>query len=506
MADNARDGASNGAAPIAAVDLGSNSFHLIIARPGDHLTVLDRLRDPVRLAAGLDDAGALNERVLTSMLESLARFRERLHDIPPSRLRAVGTDTFRRIRAPKDALARASAALGAPIEVLAGGEEARLIYLGVAHEEPGIAGRRLVLDVGGGSTECILGKRFTPLFVDSLQMGCVSFTQRYFGDGKLTRKAFRRAEVAAGLEFEPMQLRYQEAGWEECLGCSGTLNALCEVTRALGWNEGLLTLDDVKRLRRDLIAAERVENATLPGVAPDRAEVLAGGLAIVKAAFEALEIESLRPSKSALREGVLYDLLGRIRHEDVRDRTIRALSERYHVDADQAERVERTALRCLDQVAKDWKLEPGPSAQLLGWAALMHELGLALAHNGYQKHGAYILEHSDMPGFSRQEQLQLSALVRGHRRKLSGALFAEFTGHWPATLLRLCVLLRLAVRLHRARSPRRLPSFRLEARAETLVVHLPASWLERHPLTRADLEEENAFLGGSGLQLSVETS
>ena len=493
-------GSPNGQGPVAAVDLGSNSFHLLIAREiGDQVTVLDRLREPVRLAAGLDAEGTLGAGALERMLASLARFRERLGNTPAKRVRAVGTDTFRRVKQPKDMLANASAALGVPIEVLPGGEEARLIYLGVAHEEPAIEGRRLVIDVGGGSTECILGKRFSPLLKDSLAMGCVNFTRRFFAEG-FSRKSFRKAEIAAALEFEPLARRYQDAGWEECIGASGTLVALTDLARESAWSDGTLTLREVKRLRRALIAAGSAEKVELPGLTRERAQVLGGGLAIVKAAFETLGIERLRSSKAALREGVLYDLLGRIRHEDVRDRTIRALSERYHVDADQAERVERTAQRCLAQVAKDWKLEGEAAAQLLAWAARMHEVGLALSHSGHHKHGAYILENSDMPGFSRQDQLRLALLVRNHRRKLTRAAFVEV---WPAAgeLFKLALLLRLAVRLHRTRSARPLPPLRLEAGEDRLDLRLSSIWLDKHPLTRADLEEEAAMLAECGVRL-----
>jgi len=497
-------GSTNGSTPVAAVDLGSNSFHLLIARVlADQVTVLDRLREPVRLADGLDAEGVLDEKALERMLETLKRFRERLVDLPPKRVRAVGTDTFRRVKQPKDLLARASAALGVPIEVLPGGEEARLIYLGVAHDLSDDASRRLVIDVGGGSTECILGKRFAPLLKDSLAMGCVNFTRRFFAEGRFTRKAFRKAEIAAALEFEPLQRRYQEAGWEDCVGTSGTINAVSDVMRTSGWSDGTLTLSGVKRVRRALLAAEELGKLELPGLAPERAQVLAGGLAILKAAFEELGLESLRASKAALREGVLYDLLGRIRHEDVRDRTIRALSERYNVDGDHAERVERTARRCLDQVFEAWKLEPDSSRQLLSWAARMHEAGLALSHSGHHKHGGYILENSDMPGFSRQDQLRLAALVRGHRRKLARTAFAEFGAPAAETLLRLCVLLRLAVRLHRTRSPKPLPAFELRAVADDLELSFPATWLEKHPLTTADLDEEDTLLSECGVRLRV---
>jgi exopolyphosphatase/guanosine-5'-triphosphate,3'-diphosphate pyrophosphatase len=494
---------SNGGAPVAAIDLGSNSFHMIIARVvGAQLTILDRLRDPVRLAADLDAEGNLHEGALERMFASLARFRERVVNLPPSRVRAVGTDTFRRVRAPRDLLARASAALGVPIEVLPGGEEARLIFLGVAQEEPAIEGRRLVIDVGGGSTECILGERSTPRFKDSLRMGCVNFTRAYFG-GTLTRRAFRRAEIAAALELEPLQWRYRDLGWAECVGASGTINAVSQVAQENGWSDGPITLGLVKRLRRECIAAGEAAKLGLPGLSAERAEVLAGGLAILKAAFEVLEIAEMRPSRAALREGVLYDLLGRIRHEDVRDRTIRALSERYHVDAGQAGRVERTALRCLEEVADGWGLERESCEQLLSWAARMHEIGLALSHSGYHKHGGYILENSDMPGFSRQDQLRLAALVRAHRRRLARSAFEGFAPAAAEALLRLSALLRIAVRLHRTRSTRPLPAFRLAARPDGLELSLPAAWLERHPLSRADLDEEDALLAESGIRLSV---
>jgi exopolyphosphatase/guanosine-5'-triphosphate,3'-diphosphate pyrophosphatase len=489
---------------VAAVDLGSNSFHLLIAREmGGHLAVVDRLRDPVRLAAGLDGDGVLEEKAQERLFAALKLFRQRLGELDPARVRAVGTDTFRRVKQPKDLLERASAALGFPIEVLPGGEEARLIWLGVAHEEPAIEGRRLVIDIGGGSTECILGKRFTPLVKDSLAMGCVNYTRRFFAEGELTRKAFKKAEIAASLELEPLQRRYREAGWEECVGASGTMSAVSELVQAQGWSEGAFTLAHVKDLRRLLMVAERVERIALPGLSADRAQVLAAGLSILEACFEVLAIESMRASKAALREGALYDLLGRIRHEDVRDRTIRVLSERYHVDVDQAERVERTAKKCLEQVAKAWKLEDESCAQWLAWAARMHELGLAVSHSGYHKHGGYILEHSDMPGFSRQDQLRLAALVRGHRRKLLEAPLVEAFGPAAATVLRLTVLLRLAARLHRTRSPGSLPRFQLRVTEKGLELGFSATFLEKNTLIVADLEEEAEQLAGCGVELEV---
>jgi len=503
--DEARS--EDGTAPVAALDLGSNSFHLIIARViGGQLGVVDKLRDPVRMAAGFDKDNQLSEEALERVLESLGRFRQYLHDIPDERVRAIGTNAFRKARNSNRILEQASEALGYPIEVLSGAEEARLIYLGVAHDRPRSEGGRLVIDIGGGSTECILGRGFATVFTDSLHMGCVSFSRRFFPEGKLTRRAFRKAEIAARLEFEPLEERYLRRGWSECIGSSGTINALAEILTETGIGDGEITLPALKQIRRLMLDAESTSKLELPGMQSDRREVLAGGLAILKAAFESMQIRSMHTSRAALREGVVYDLLGRINQEDVRDRTIRMLSERYHIDQDHAERVERTALYCFDQLGGSWKLDPIRDARLLAWAARTHEIGLALSYSGHQKHGHYILRNSDMPGFSRQEQERLSMIVRGHRGKLSRLELTEFDSGWRKRLLRLILILRIATRLHRTRSPKALPFFRITANSDELTITLPSEWLEEHPLTGSDLEEEAARLDGSGYQLKVTTT
>jgi len=489
--------------PVAAVDLGSNSFHMVVGRVlGGQLSLIDRLRDPVRLAAGLDADGRIAEETIEAMLASLQRFRERLAGIPVGRVRAIGTNTFRKARLPRDLLRRASDALGYPIEVLPGPEEARLIYLGVCHEQAHTEGRRLVVDIGGGSTECILGRGFTPIFTDSLSMGCVSYSLRFF-DGELYRKAFQRAEIAARLELETIERRFRGIGWTDAVGSSGTISAISTILREAGWSDGVITLGGLKKLRKAIVAAGSVEALELPGLVQDRRPVIAGGLAILKATFDSLRIAELRHSKAALREGLLYDLLGRIRHEDVRDRTIRALSERYHVDEQQASRVEEVALHCLEDVAESWSLDTESSSRLLGWAARMHEIGLALAYAGYHKHGAYILQNSALPGFSRDDQLQLAVIVRGHRRKLSDDVFAPFTNSLRERVFRLCVLLRIAVRLCRARGSGALPSFGLRAERDRVEISFEPGWLESHPMTRADLEDEAVLLGQSGIEFAV---
>ena len=487
---------------VAAIDLGSNSFHLIIGRElHGEFVILDRLRDPVRLAAGLDDSDYLDSETLDRMLASLRRFGQRVADIPRERVRAIGTNTFRKAKGPKDLLGRASTALGSPIEVLSGHEEARLIYLGVAHDQPHVDGRRLVVDIGGGSTECILGEGARPLYLESLYMGCVSSSMAHFPDGVVTKSGFRRAELAAKIELETIERRFKETGWSVCIGSSGTVNAASSVLRELGFSDGAITLDGLKRVRKILVRAGSVSAAQLAGLQPERTLVIAGGLAILKALMETMEIEEMRPCKAALREGVLYDLLGRIHHEDARDRTIRTLAERYHLDEEQAARVESTALRCLTAVAGPWELGGEEPRQLLGWAARMHEVGLAIAYSSYHKHGAYILENSNMPGFSRQEQSRLATLVRGHRRKLVSESFRELTPEWSERVLRLSLLLRLAVRLNRTRSTRALPDFEVRAKRGGLGLVFPADWLTLHPLTRADLAEESRAFATMGYKL-----
>jgi exopolyphosphatase/guanosine-5'-triphosphate,3'-diphosphate pyrophosphatase len=490
--------------PIAAVDLGSNSFHMVIARVIDaEVSILDRIRDPVRLAAGLDEDANLSPETVARMETSLRRFHQRLEDVPRTRVRAIGTNTFRRAKTPPDLVVRAGEALGSPIEILAGPEEARLIYLGVAHDQPAMVGRRLVVDIGGGSTECILGEGFQPIYLHSLDMGCVGYSRRFFGNGKLKRNAFEAAEMAARLEMESIQGSFRDRGWADAIGSSGTVNALSEILRANQITDGAITQPGLAELRKLLISAKKLDQLVLHGLQADRRPVIAGGLAILQGVFGSLGIESMTPSKAALREGLLYDLLGRIRNEDVRDRTIRALSERYRVDNAQASRVEDVAMRCFEQVALDWELDVVHDAQLLSWAARLHEIGLAMAFAGHHHHGAYIVQNSTMPGFSRSEQVELSALVREHRRKLSIDTLKPLHPRRRRSVLRLCVLLRLAVRLNRVRSTWALPDFTVRGKEGVLEISFPPGWLEAHPLTRADLEDENLILSRSNFRLRI---
>jgi exopolyphosphatase/guanosine-5'-triphosphate,3'-diphosphate pyrophosphatase len=489
---------------IAAVDLGSNSFHLMVARvSGDALQVVDRLREPVRLGAGLDADGNLTPAICAEALACLRRFGERLRRLPPGAVRAVGTNALRRAANGPRFLVDAQRALGHPIEIVSGVEEARLIYLGVAHSVPDDGRQQLVIDIGGGSTELIIGRHYQPLRLESLYLGCVSHSLRFFGDGRISAERLRAAELAALQELEPVAADYRALGWQRVIGASGSMVAVAEALRVEGLAAGGITAGGLKALRRRVLKLGRVDKLTQLQVRADRLPVFMGGFAIVLALFEALGLAQLEISDGALRQGLLYDQLDRLHNADVRDRTVAQLARRYHVDGAHARRVMRTAQRCLESVAADWQLTDPQHARLLQWAAQLHEIGLDVAHAQYHKHGAYILEHADLAGFSRQEQQQLALLVRLHRRKFAAAECAALDDAARVTVLRLAVLLRLAVVLHRSRAALRLPRFTLQAVGNTLSVQFPAGWLERHPLTGADLAQESQFLADAGFTLRV---
>jgi exopolyphosphatase/guanosine-5'-triphosphate,3'-diphosphate pyrophosphatase len=484
---------------VAAVDLGSNSFHLVVARLDEgRVHVLDKLRERVRLAEGLDARRNLTAEAMERALACLTRFGQRVRELPPEAVRAAGTNTLRQAKNRASFLARAKQALGHPIEVIAGREEARLIYLGVAHSVPHDDGRRLVVDIGGGSTECALGEGFDPIATESLFMGCVSFTQRYFPDGVIRRDDFRKAELAAMLELRTFERRFRGLGWKACYGSSGTALAIGELLR-----NGGITRKGLKKLRATLCEKGHVEKLDLPGLDPERAQVLAGGLAILMGVFKRLEIETMLPASGALREGLLYDLLGRIQHEDVRERTIRWLAERNGVDLEHSARVERTAVYCLNQVATAWGLDRAEAGQYLTWASRLHEIGLEISHTGYHRHGAYIVENADMPGFSKHEQTLLSVIVQTHRRKLRPEDFQKAPEEKRDFVLRASLVFRLACCLNRSRSTEALPEFGLDAKKSTLTLRLPKTWFDANPLTLADLEEEKERLRAVDVELVI---
>ncbi|MGI8561065.1 MAG: exopolyphosphatase [Luteimonas sp.] len=490
---------------LAAIDLGSNSFHMVVARYMlGQLRTVDRLREMVRLAEGLDSKGGLDAEVRQRALECLARFGQHIRDIPPHRVRAIATNTVRSLASPQAFLVPAETALGHAIEVVSGREEARMVYLGVAHAQPPKQDQlRLVIDIGGGSTECIIGSGFEAIERESLQVGCVASTRRFFGNGKLSAKKWREALTEVSAEFQQFTGTYRALGWDESLGASGTNKAIGAICAEMGLTKGAVTAEALPQVRDRLLQAGRIEDIDLPGLSAERKPVIAGGLLVLEAAFDALGLQRMMVSKAALREGVLHDMVGRASDDDPRESSVAALMLRYAIDAEQAARVERTALHLFDQVAADWNLSLDDRL-MLSWAARLHELGLAIAHSQYHVHGAYILDHSDIAGFSRQEQQFLAALVRTHRRRIPKSAFDALPDRLLAAVRQSAALLRIAVLLHRAHEMQAIPALGATAADGALTIRLPKAWLHARPLLRADLAGEPGDITPLGIALAFD--
>jgi exopolyphosphatase/guanosine-5'-triphosphate,3'-diphosphate pyrophosphatase len=473
------------ATTLAVVDLGSNSFRLEIGRvEGDQIYRLDTWRETLRFGAGLDPHGRIKSSAMKAALECLARFRERLAGLHPSAVRAVATNTFRVATNAREFLPQAERALGFPIDVIGGHEEARLIYLGVAHELPRSLEPRLVVDIGGGSTEFIIGRALEPERLESLKMGCVGITQRFFPEGRLSAEGFEAAETAARVEIEPIAGKFGPGHWREAYASSGTAAALAEILEQNGFSDGGITPVGLSRLRRRMIAARHIGRLSLHALKPERAPVLAGGLAIMIAAVAELSIERIDPVGGALRLGVLYDLLGRTIDADIRGVTVERFVERYAVDRAHAARVAALAVALYRRIAPEAK----PAAvQILQWAATLHELGMSVSHIGFHKHGAYVLQNADMPGFSAGEQNRLALLVFGCRGGLSKVEPALRDDHTRKQIL----ALRLAVLFHHARAAIALPRIRLRV-ARRIGLEVSRRWLAAHPLTAHLLQKERA--------------
>ncbi|MBK1721011.1 exopolyphosphatase [Thiocystis violacea] len=488
---------------VAAVDLGSNSFHMIVARIDDgHVQIIDRLKEMVRLGEGLRDDKSISPEVAERALACLERFGQRLRGFEPGTVRAVGTNTLRQVPPETGFIEQAEAALGHPIDVIAGREEARLIYLGVAYGLAAGAERRLVVDIGGGSTEIIVGLGFSPRLRESLHMGCVSMSQRHFADGRITAKAMQRAELTGALEVRPVRELFRRARWQKAVGSSGTIRAIAAVVNAEGWCEHGISAESLTTLKDALVDAGKTSALDLKGLTEERQPVFAGGVAVLRAVFESLGIQHMQVSDYALREGLIYEMLGRDQHGDVRERTVAKLCRQFQIDQAHGQRVQSTAQVLYRQLIGPWTLTNPEHPRMLSWAARLHEIGVMVAHSQYQKHGAYLLRNADLPGFTRQEQMLLSALVLGHRRKFPAQEFAALSADMQVCARRLCVILRLAILMHRGRSADNKPNPKLAADGDKLTLSFPDDWLAAHPLTQIELEQEAERLAAAGIQLS----
>lgn len=489
---------------LAAIDMGSNSFHMVVARlvHGEIRTV-EKMGEKVQLGAGLDQYNRLTEAAQQRALECLSRFAQRLQGMPAAGVQIVGTNALRVARNAHEFIARAEDVLGYPVEVIAGREEARLIYLGVSHTLADDSGKRLVIDIGGGSTEFIIGQRFEPQELESLHMGCVSFRNRYFPDGKISRRQMDKAIIHAEQELQNIRQHYRQVGWQSAVGSSGSIKAIANVLAALKITDGTITRTAMEELRKRLVDMGKVEKLAELGVRQDRQSIFPAGFAILLAAFRSLDIDAMTFADGALREGLLYDIVGRIQHEDVRERTISALQERYHVDQAHGAAVEQTAMAAWEQVADQWGLRTDADEDVLRWACRLHEIGLTISHSQYHKHGAYLLRYSDLPGFTQQFQKDLATLVRGHRRKFSAAVFEGIEPEDKPRLRYLCVLVRLAVLIQHPRNLEQPPEFALHGHENKLVVELPQGWLDNRPLTLADLKNERDYLARQDFVLEI---
>ncbi|UDJ83826.1 exopolyphosphatase [Kosakonia oryzae] len=492
---------------FAAVDLGSNSFHMVIARVVDGaMQIIGRLKQRVHLADGLDSNNMLSEEAMERGLACLSLFAERLQGFDPSSVCIVGTHTLRQALNATEFLKRAEKVIPYPIEIIPGNEEARLIFMGVEHTQPE-KGRKLVIDIGGGSTELVIGEDFEPKLVESRRMGCVSFAQMYFPGGTINGENFRRARISATQKLESLAWQFRIQGWNVALGASGSIKAANEVLIASGEKDGFITPERLEKLVDEVLKYKNFNELSLPGLSEERKAVFVPGLAILCGVFDALAIRELRLSDGALREGVLYEMEGRFRHQDIRSRTAQSLASQYNIDREQARRVLETTTQMYDQwQAQNPKLSNPQLAALLKWAAMLHEVGLNINHSGMHRHSAYILQNSNLPGFNQEQQLMMATLVRCHRKAIKLDELPRFTLYKKKQFLPLVQLLRLGVLLNNQRQATTTPpTLFLKTDESHWTLRFPHDWFSQNALVLLDLEKEQEYWEAvTGWRLKIE--
>ena len=489
---------------VAAIDLGSNSFHMVITREGEQggIRIVDKVREMVRLGAGLQSDGSLSREVQDRALACLERFQQRLESIPRHRIRAVGTNTFRAAKNSQEFLKRAECALGHPISIISGHEEARLVYLGAAFDLAVSEKKRLVVDIGGGSTELIVGRGFQPMRMDSLYIGCVSMTRRFFDDGVVTKQRIYRARQVVLRELETVVQKYRRLGWDEVVGTSGTIKAIDSVSRSLGIKQDWISRQGLDAIEKWLLEAGK--SSKLDHVSEQRRPVFVGGFVILSTIYNEFSFNRVETSEGALREGVAYDLIDRLHNVDSRVSGVNTLVEQFQPDQKQIARISALVDRFFRQVEKSWKLDLSIHAKLLTWASQLHEIGVAISYSHQHLHSAYIIENSDIDGFSRQVQRILALMVRNSRQKLKLTEMEWLTDDWSNAAIRLTILLRLAITFFRGRSDFDITRIELHADGNTLLLMLPRHWAAQHPLTLFDLETEKEYLSSAKFNLEIE--
>jgi exopolyphosphatase/guanosine-5'-triphosphate,3'-diphosphate pyrophosphatase len=491
---------------FAAVDLGSNSFHMIVATyANDRIQIVDRIKKMIQLASGLDENDNLSEDSIQRGIECLQEFSQRIREIPHVNVRAVGTNTLRQANNGIQFLNNANKALGHRIDIISGREEARLIYLGVAHSVFDDKDKRLVIDIGGGSTELIIGKGFDVYKMESFYVGCVNMTKRFFGSGKITNKSMHKAILAVRQELGAIHAGYESIGWINTIGSSGTIKAINTIVVNKGWCSSGVTRTALDTLKNEIIKFGEIDKINLLGLSESRRPVFVGGLAVLCGIFEAFGIEQLAISDGALREGLIYDLRGRFHDQDIRDKTVSEMANQYKLDSEQSERVLITALGFFEQLSTRWDLDDNIDKKFIEWAAYLHEIGLFIAHAQYHRHGAYLIANSDIAGFSREEQGKLAFLVRCHRRKFPLEELNLVSTEDKDKLIQLCLILRLAILFNRSRLYASLPKISLTTNNEKILLRFPTKWLDNNPLTKTDLEQEVGFIKSVGYKLELDS-
>lgn len=486
---------------IAAIDLGSNSFHMTLAELGPlGIKTYHREKRKVRLAAGLNDANVLDEAAQNRALETLGVFGQILDEFKPDDVRAVGTFTFRTAVNIHNLTQKALHVLPYPIEILSGTEEARLIYQGVSHDQH-LPDNTLVVDIGGGSTELIIGQTTEAKLLHSCNMGCVSFNEKFFSNGDITAQAFRKASLYSAQQLESVRMRYLAKGWEMAIGSSGTIKSLSQCASELGLSDGTLTPAILQELKERLISAGHVDHINIPGLSEDRAPVISSGLAILIAVFDLLEVSSMSYCDSALREGLLFDLQDRLQHHDIRHLSVSQLAKRFGCDPHQAQKVAKTAQTMFDSVAASWQLNNLDYHQFLNWACQLHEIGHQINHLSCHKHAAYIVRNSAMAGFNAEQQAILSFLLLSQRKSLKMDQAPVFDVYDETTTLKIILLLRLAIRLNQFRQSDTLDSFEVSSQRNKLTIVFHTIWKDRQDLFSSDLEAEQEQFQPLGIEL-----
>ncbi|ODS12711.1 guanosine-5'-triphosphate,3'-diphosphate diphosphatase [Vibrio scophthalmi] len=483
----------------AAIDLGSNSFHMLVVRHIDgSVQTMAKIKRKVRLAAGLNDSNTLSQEAMQRGWDCLSLFAERLQDIPQENIRIVGTATLRTATNVDVFLAKANQILGYKIDVICGEEEAATIYKGVAHTSGG-SGRRLVVDIGGASTELIIGEGFEAKALTSLKMGCVTWLERHFKDRQLTTRNFDQAIDAAKATLDPILQQYTELGWDVCVGASGTVQALQEIMLAQGMDE-VITHAKLKRLQKQAMLADHLEELDIEGLTLERALVFPSGLSILIAIFELLDIESMTLAGGALREGLVYEMVDELKQNDIRVRTIASVQSRYQIDQQYGQQVACLAERLLSQCETLWLVEPQANA-MLDTAAKLHEIGLAIDFKKGGEHAAYLLKNLDLPGYTRAQKHLLAELVRRYREQLNS--LPDQHAISSASAKRILRLLRLSVLLTHRRQQELEPQVTLQSEGDKLSLFVDAQWLANNPLTASELEIEANRQSDIGWPLSI---